>query len=279
MVTINQQLVVQSTQRYRNYTSNLVDDMFPTNTDKDTRRQRMLKQMFTAVNEPDIGQDTNNPYILAMQHFKGNAPTDLSIINSVLAYHALSLTQEEFNILKSIVPVSLSYPLPNNDPYIHSVVGPATKRKTDMVPGGYVLTVNDDGRQYVGSSSNLSIRLRVYYNTKSQGSGRTISTVMSNIGPSGFSLMVYVIPFSKFSDISPVTDAYRAKLIVALEQYLILDIKPALNDMLVVNGGQTKNLGEAVGLIQSATSVISKVLYVYSADKDKLLYISPSLTY
>lgn len=88
--------------------------MFPTNTDKNTRGQRMLKQMFTAVNGPDTGQDTNNLYILAMRHFKGNAPTDLSFTNSVLAYHALSLTQEEFNILKSIVPVSLSYPLPNN---------------------------------------------------------------------------------------------------------------------------------------------------------------------
>lgn len=101
---------------------------------------------------------------------------------------------------------------------------------------------------------------------------------MSNIGRYGFSLMVYVIPFSKFSHISPVTDAYRAKLIVALEQYLILNIKPALNDMLVVNGIQTKNLGETVGLIQSATLVNSKVLYVYSPDKGKLLYITlPSL--
>lgn len=100
---------------------------------------------------------------------------------------------------------------------------------------------------------------------------------MSNIGRSGFSLMVYVIPFSNFSDISLVTDVYRAKLIVALEQYLILDIKPALNDMPVVNSRETKNLGETVGLIQSATSVNSKVLYLYSADKGKLLYISPSL--
>ena len=127
--------------------------MFPTNTNKNTRCQRMLKLMFTAVNEPDTGQDTNNLYILAMRHFIGKAPTDLSITNSVLAHHALSLTQEEFNILKSIVPVSLSYPLPNNDSYIHSVVGPATKRKTGMVPGAYVLRINNDARQYVGRSS------------------------------------------------------------------------------------------------------------------------------
>jgi hypothetical protein len=97
--------------------------------------------LFTAINEPDTGQDINNSYILAMRHFKGNTPTDLSVINSILAYHALSLTQEEFNILKSIVPVSLSYLLPNNNPHTHSIVGPATKRKTDMVIGVYVLKI------------------------------------------------------------------------------------------------------------------------------------------
>lgn len=53
--------------------------MFPTNTDKNTRCQRMLKLMFTAVNEPDTGQDTKNLYILAMRHFISKAPTDLSI--------------------------------------------------------------------------------------------------------------------------------------------------------------------------------------------------------
>jgi hypothetical protein len=37
--------------------------------------------------------------------------------------------------------VSLSYLLPNNNPHTHSIVGPATKRKTDMVIGVYVLKI------------------------------------------------------------------------------------------------------------------------------------------
>lgn len=244
--------------------------------DKATNRTKMLSQMFKATNEVDTGQNTNNPYILAKRHFDSDNSTDIDVLNNVLAYHGLSVTPKEFDIIQSLNPVSLPYPLPNNDLHIHSVVGPTTKRKSDMVAGTYVLSVKEDSRQYVGGSVNLSTRLRTYYNTKAKVSGRTMAVLMSQLGPTKFSLQVYVIPFDKFSALAPLTKAYKDKLVLAVEQYFILQLKPVLNDMLVVGGGQTKNLGPTLGMVQSATTINSKLLYVYDIDKVNLLYISPS---
>lgn len=206
-----------------------------------------------------------------MRHYKSKEPVTLDLLNSILAIHGFSVNEAEFDLFKSIKGVELPYPLPNNDPYTHSVVGPTTKRKAHMCC--YILTVKQDGRQYVGSSSNISMRLRTYYNTKSE-SGRTMAGVMSNLGPSGFNLKVLIIPLHNFSLYSAMTDAYRAKLILALEQYLILDVKPVLNDMVVVGGGQTKNLEGTLEL--AATAANSKPLYVYTPDKSRLLYIASS---
>lgn len=241
---------------------------------QDLRRAELLKGIFKPVNEVDTGQETTNPYILALRHYKGKTRLDLDGLNAVLAYHGITITQQEFDLFSSMKAVSLPYPLPNNDQHVHSVIGTMTKQKVNMVAGVYVLTLKQDGRQYVGSSGNISMRLRTYYNTKAKVSGRTMAGLMSSLGPTAFNLDVYILPLGKFVQSSPMSDHYRTTLILALEQYLILTLKPLLNDMLVVGGGQTKYLGES--LVLASTTSNSKLLYVYNADKTQLLYVDSS---
>jgi len=114
--------------------------------DDNKRRNRAttLKKIFKPATEIDVGQDTSNPYILAMRHINGKDALTLDLLNAVLSFHGFSLIAEEFDRLKSLKAAGLPYPLPNNDPFTHSVVGPTTQRKARMVPGCYVLTVNRD---------------------------------------------------------------------------------------------------------------------------------------
>ncbi|RYE27636.1 MAG: hypothetical protein EOP45_00330 [Sphingobacteriaceae bacterium] len=190
-------------------------------------RAELLKGIFKSVNELDTGQETTNPYILALRHYK--TPLDLDGLNAVLTYHGITITQQEFDLFSSMKSTSLPYPLPNNDEHVHSVIGAMTKHKANMVAGVYVLTLDQDGRQYVGSSGNISMRLRTNYNTKAKVSGRTMAGPVSSLGPTAFNLDVYILPLDKLVQFSPMSSG----VILALEQYLILTLKPALNDMRV----------------------------------------------
>jgi hypothetical protein len=62
------------------------------------------------------------------------------------------------------------------------------------------------------------------------------------------------------------TDACRGKLILGLEQYLILEFKLAINDMLVV--GQTKYLVEIRSSVQAASSLnINPFMYTIKTNE------------
>lgn len=68
-----------------------------------TKNLLMLKkEIFSKVNELDLGQVTINPYILAKRYIASGKALDLATLNSVLAFHGFNLTNQVFDYLKSI---------------------------------------------------------------------------------------------------------------------------------------------------------------------------------
>lgn len=239
-------------------------------------KQNLYKQgLYAAMNQPDDGQVTTNPYILVKRHMKGDGPVDLALLNGVLAFHGITVTQEELDLIKGIQPVLLPYPLPAGDDKVITIVGKADK-VSSKVPGSYLLTLLSDGRQYVGGTKQMAKRVRYYYNSKGLGESRPIAKLMKEFGPSSFSLNVYVIDYDTFAHLKPVTswDNYLTTLVLALEQYLILHLKPQLNGVLVVGGVASAESGAAALAVAIAKQM--KPVYVYNVDKSLLLYVCKS---
>ncbi|RYE27635.1 MAG: hypothetical protein EOP45_00325 [Sphingobacteriaceae bacterium] len=172
--------------------------------------------------------------------------------------------------------MSLPFPLPYKDALVLSVLEAVTKLKRDMVTGMYVFTLKDDGRKYVGRSGNITSRLRAFTGAKAKQSMRTIDQLMTRLGPSALSLEVYLVPVAELERLGPMTDAYRDKIILAMEQFFMLHHKAVLNDMLVVGGELTKYSNDTMELVNTSAIYGSKPLYVYNADKTCLLYIDSS---
>lgn len=239
-------------------------------------KQNLYKQgLYAAMKEPDNGQVTTNPYILAKRHMNSDAPVDLALLNGILAFHGITITQEELDLIKGIQPVLLPYPLPPADDEVITIVGKAGKL-SPKVPGSYLLTLLSDGRQYVGGTKQMAKRVRYYYNSKGLAESRPIAKLMKEFGPSSFSLNVYIIDSGTFAHLKPGTnwDHYLTTLVLALEQYLILHLKPQLNGVLVVGGVASAESGAAALAVAIAKQM--KPVYVYNVDKSLLLYVSKS---
>lgn len=237
-------------------------------------KQTLYKRdLYAAVNETDNGQLTNNPYILAKRHMVSDQPVDLVLLNGILAFHGITITQEELDLIKTVKPVQLPYPLPSANDEVIAIVGKANP-VSPKVAGAYLLTLLSDGRQYVGGTKQMAKRVRYYYNSKGLSESRPIAKLMKQYGPSSFSLNVYVINPDMFTHIKPVTNNYLTVLILALEQYLILELKPQINSVLVVGGVSTAESGSAA--LAEVIAKQMKPVYVYNTDKSQLLYISKS---
>jgi hypothetical protein len=237
-------------------------------------KQNLYKrELYAAVNEKDNGQVTNNPYILAKRHMATSLPVDLVLLNGILAFHNISITQQELELLKTVKPVQLPYPLPSADDEVIAIVGKANP-VSPKVAGAYLLTLLSDDRQYVGGTKQMAKRVRYYYSSKGLSETRPIAKLMKEFGPSSFSLSVYVISPDMFTQIKPFTNNYLTSLVLALEQYLILDLKPQINSVLVVGGVSTAESGSAA--LAEVIAKQMKPVYVYNTDKSQLLYISKS---
>lgn len=169
----------------------------------------------------------------------------------------------------------MPYPLPSLDYEVIAIVGKANKA-SPKVPGAYLLTLQSDGRQYVGGTKQMAKRVRYYYNTKGLAESRPIAKLMKEFGPTSFSLSVYLISSDMFAHLKPTIawDNYLTTLVLALEQYLILHLKPQLNSVLVVGGVSTSETGSAA--LAEVIAKQMKPVYVYNLDKSQLLYISKS---
>jgi hypothetical protein len=56
-----------------------------------------------------VGQETNNPHIIARRHITKGGLTNAKIINFVQSQHGHTINQEELDKLSSIKPVSILF--------------------------------------------------------------------------------------------------------------------------------------------------------------------------
>lgn len=231
------------------------------------------KMMFNAINEVDKGQDTSNPYILANRVMASTETVGLATLNDILKFHDIVITEKEFEVIKNMVPTYLPYPLPTGDPCVIELLG-TTKSTSVRSPGAYLITHLETGQQYVGGSRDLAKRVRSYYSAKGLLETRTIAKLMAQHGPSVFSLEVFVMRQDMFE--SPVPQTRMLERVLALEQYLILHIKPALNGVLIV-GGISLSVGNTEAMKRLAVKNM-KIMYLYTKDMATLVYVSESRT-
>lgn len=232
------------------------------NSNNQSRLKEYWKNRGNLVNEKDVGQTTDNPYILVARYMRGEGELNLTLMNSVLARLNIVLTAEDFSMLENLVPTVLPFPLPKFDRDVISTIG----TNDTKVQGCYVFTHIIDGQQYVGRSNSLANRIREYNKKKLGLSQRPIAQLMNTNGFEAFGLHVYTLT----SSVTDVTSTSIKDLTVGLEQYLVLKYKPTLNSIHVVDG---VNINTTITRHHGHNNV---PLFVYNEDNTLLLYKSIS---
>jgi Cytochrome C and Quinol oxidase polypeptide I/GIY-YIG catalytic domain len=181
------------------------------------------------------------------RHFinKGKVP-DTKIINDILSYCNIRITDQELKKLLNLPKYDIN--TKDNDKMmdkIKDIVG--LPKDKSQVPGVYVFTHINSGDKYVGSSSQLSIRLNNYIKKKDRPDG-LIRPLLYEEGISKFLL-----------EIIPIYNKWNIKVELVLEQYYLLNSSYNLNVIKVANNPSGSN---------------SKPLYMYNRDKTILYYFS-----
>ena len=123
-----------------------------------------------------------------------------------------------------------------------------------------MLLNNITSQLYVGSSINFSLRLRHYLTNTKEVRIRLILQNIRDVGISNFTLMFYRIP----------PHLQERRLLLALEQYYILSLDPALNTLKVVN--ETPG-----GMRLSENNSIKKSVPIFVSIGSQLVYVFDSL--
>nr|WLF85157.1 hypothetical protein [Amanita phalloides] len=183
---------------------------------------------------------------LAIKHINSNKPVTYKIINEILAYCNISITEEILNSLikvPSIVIKDLDKKESKNL-IIDNIGTPSSKIQ---IPGVYIFKHKKTGEKYVGSSSQLALRLNRHLNYISKPTGK-------------FLPVLYKDKKTKFNlEIIPLVNNYKFRSEIVLEQYYLLDPSYNLNTVKVVNNPSGSN---------------AKSLFMYNRDKTILYYSS-----
>jgi hypothetical protein len=194
---------------------------------------------------------------------------NLDLIKRIMSLHIpdFSLTLEDFNILKSIQPISLNYPFELSIP---GLLGKPLRKGLGSA-GVYLFTNKINGDRYVGSSINLVSGLKNGYFGKLPVIGkRKIEVSIRKDGLANFNLDVFLIPRDNQVEGSSlnigsagITDKKTLQnLVLSLEQILILELNPELNEI--------KIAGYSPGTLSSRNLINS---YLYDAINKELIYI------
>lgn len=173
----------------------------------------------------------------------------MKIINDILAYCGIRITEE---ILKSLLaaPSFVLDDLGRLDETLKilkdKIGGPFDKIQ---VPGIYIFRHKETGAKYVGSSSQLGLRL--YGNFSQRNGHRSIGKLIPLITKDKLSSFTL--------EIVPLHDNYDFRSEIVLEQYYLLDPSFTLNTVKVANNPSGSN---------------AKPLYMYNRDKSILYYSS-----
>nr|QKJ80187.1 hypothetical protein [Hypsizygus marmoreus] len=182
---------------------------------------------------------------LADEQIKSDKPINSKIINDILAYCNIKITE---NVLKDLIN-SPSLVLKDLDKdltikILKDNIGlPSSKIQ---IPGVYIFKHKNTGQKYVGSSSQLAIRLFGYLNLRHKAIGKFIP-LLNKEKLSNFIL-----------EVIPLYNNYDFRSEIVLEQYYLLDSSFNLNTIKVANNPSGSN---------------AKPLYMYNRDKT-ILYFS-----
>lgn len=182
---------------------------------------------------------------LANAQINSRKPVTLKVLNEILAYSNILVSEDTLNSLLTIPKwVFSDLHKQKTLDLIYDKLGlPHSKVQTQ---GVYIFTRLTTGQKYVGSSFQLSFRLKGYLNQTHKDTGKLIPLI-KEIGLSEFKLEVISLPY--YSEFRPE---------IVLEQYYLLDPSFNLNTVRIANNPSGSK---------------SKALYFYNRDKS-ILYFS-----
>lgn len=194
-----------------------------------------------------LGRSGINQFVhrLAYEQIKSGKPVTAKVINNILSYCNIEITEE---ILKDLInrPRFIFDDLDKKETIknINAKIGlPSNKIQ---VSGIYIFKHKETGDKYVGSSSQLAVRLNGYLKDKHKTIGLLIPQLKGNL--------------PKFTlEVIPLYDNYEFRSEIVLEQYFLLDPSFNLNTVRVANNPSGSN---------------AKPLYMYNRDKTILYYYS-----
>jgi len=186
-----------------------------------------------------------HPHRLAIEQIKSGKPITVNIINDILAYCDISITKDKLKDLLNS-PKFLFSDLNKDEtikPLKNLIGSPSGKIQ---VPGVYIFKNKGTGDKYVGSSSQLAVRLNGYLKGNYKNVGLLIPLL--NKGAENFTL-----------EVIPLYDSLDIRSEIVLEQYYLLNPSFNLNTVKVANNPSGSN---------------AKPLYMYNRDKTILYYHS-----
>ncbi len=209
-----------------------------------------------------------NPHYLVESFLQSYPDRELAKANlnhellvSILSLHLpnFNLTLEEFNLLNSIQPIRFELPFLNSA--LPEILGKPL-REGKGIKGVYVFTNKLNGDRYVGSSINLALRLKDGYFGNLPATGkRKIEVAIIKYGLANFYLDLFLIP-TLFESSDNNIKKYHY-LVLSLEQMLIMEINPKLNEIKVA--------GSNPGYLEDKNL---KKSYLYDDLNKELIYIA-----
>ena len=195
-----------------------------------------------------LGRKGNNLYAheLAKAQIKKGTPVTVGVLNEILAYSNMLVSEDTLNSLITM-PRFVFTDLDKKETrrLIDDKLGlPHSKIQQR---GIYIFTCTDTNEKYVGSSSELALRLRGYLNKTHKNSGKLIPLIEEK-GLPCFKLEVVCLPY--YAEFKPE---------IVLEQYFLLDPSFNLNTIKVSN---------------NPSGSTAKPLYMYNRDKSILYYFT-----
>jgi len=213
-----------------------------------------------------LGRKGPNLYAhqLADTQIKSGKAITLGVLNEILAYSNILVSEDTLNSLVTMP----RFVFTNLDKIetrclIQDKLGlPHSKTQAR---GVYIFTCIDTNEKYVGSSSQLALRLRGYLNQTHKSSGKLIPLIKAK-SLASFKLEVICLP-----------DYPEFRPEIVLEQYFLLDPSFNLNTIKVSNnpsGSTSKPL-----YMYNRYNIDNRNIYMYSRDKSVLYFVSKKRDY
>lgn len=183
---------------------------------------------------------------LAKEQIKRNKTVTLKVMNEILAYCNISINEEIFNSLINTPSIMIkNLDINESKKILKDNIGSVSSKI--QIPGVYIFKHKLTGDKYVGSSSQLAIRISGYLNYTHKPTGKFVPLILKD-KLSNFTL-----------EVIPLVNNYNFRSEIVLEQYFLLDPTFNLNTIKVANYPSGSN---------------SKPLFMYNRDKSILYYSS-----